>query len=123
MQKSAERAVKFRQIFELWYLEKEIYREEFACFLLCIQCQEKYGANCLKTVFFMMVRPLFILCMCVFTVCACAEGSAEPAECGHLISERESAGGAAAVQAAVGRPGDGGDQATQSDQTTAAGTR
>lgn len=60
--------------------------------------------------------------LCVF-VCVCAEGPAEPAECGHLVSEGESARGAAAVQAAVGRPGDSGDQAAQSDPTAAAGTR
>ena len=35
-------------------------------------------------------------------VCAYAEGPAEPAERGHCVSEGESAGGAAAVQAAVG---------------------
>lgn len=56
-------------------------------------------------------------------MCVLAEGSAEPAERGHRVSEGESAGGAAAVQAAVGRPGDGGDQTAQSDQTAAAGTR
>lgn len=39
------------------------------------------------------------LCLCV---CVCAERPAESAECGHLVFEGEPAGGAAAVQAAVG---------------------
>lgn len=55
--------------------------------------------------------------------CVRVEGPAEPAECGHPISKGELASGAAAIQAAVGGPGDGGDQAAQSDQTAAAGSR
>ena len=61
-----------------------------------------------------------LVCVCV---CVSPEGPAEPAECGHLVSEGESAGGAATVQAAVGWQGDCGDQAPQSDQAAAAGPR
>lgn len=56
-------------------------------------------------------------------VLMCVEGPAEPAERGHPVSKGEPAGGAAAIQAAVGGPGDGGDQAAQSDQAAAAGPR
>lgn len=54
-------------------------------------------------------------------VCLSVEGPAEPAERGHHVSEGEPPGGAAAVPAAVGRPGDGGDQAAQPDPPAAAG--
>lgn len=49
-----------------------------------------------------------------------AEGPAEPAERGHPVPEGESARGAAALPAAVGRPRDGGDPAAQPDPTAAA---
>lgn len=62
------------------------------------------------------------LSMCVF-VCMCAEGPAEPAERRHHVPEGELARGAAALQAAVGRPGDGGDQAAQPDPSAPAGPR
>lgn len=56
-------------------------------------------------------------------MCSHTERPIEPSECGHPVSEGESAGGAAAIQAAVGWPGDSGDQAAQPDQTTAAEPR
>lgn len=55
--------------------------------------------------------------------CVCSEGPAEPAERGHHVPEGEPARGAAALQAAVGRPGDGGDQAAQPDPAAPAGPR
>lgn len=67
--------------------------------------------------------------MTVLSFCFCdyyflaAERSAEPAECGHCVSEGQLAGGAAAVPPVVGRPRDGGDQAAQSDPTAAAEPR
>lgn len=50
-------------------------------------------------IFLTAVHVVLNLSLCL---CVCAERPAESAECGHLVFEGEPAGGAAAVQAAVG---------------------
>ena len=69
--------------------------------------ERKSDENCLKTSRLLEMSVHFVPNLCLrVCVCVCvyvhAEGPAEPAERGHLVSEGESAGGAAAVQAAVG---------------------
>lgn len=59
-----------------------------------------------------------LICKSVFVS---TEGPAEPAECGYLVSERKSAGGAAEIPAALGRPRDCSYTPAQPDSPTTAG--